>query len=51
MESMKGVWNDDVDLGDGKLKELRNEYDDRVHQVASFGSLESCVELETGLRR
>ena len=33
MESMKGVWNDDVDLGDAKLKELRKEYDNRVHQV------------------
>ena len=50
MESMKGVWNGDVDLGDGKLKELRKEYDDRVHQVGSFASLESHVELETGLR-
>ena len=27
MESMKGVWNGDVDLGDGKLQELRVEYD------------------------
>ena len=50
MESMKGVWNGDVDLGDGKLKEMRKEYDDRVHQVASLASLESSVELETGLR-
>lgn len=23
MESVKGVWNGDVDLGDGKLQELR----------------------------
>ena len=50
MESMKGVWNGDVDLGDGKLKELRAKYDDRVHLVGSLAGLESCVELETGLR-
>lgn len=51
MESMKGVWNGDVDLGDGKLKELRKEYDDRVNQVGSLAGLESCAELETGLRK
>lgn len=31
MEFMKGVWNDDVDFGDVKLKELRKEYDNRVY--------------------
>ena len=30
MESFSGVWNGDVDLGDGKFKELRREYDQRV---------------------
>lgn len=28
-ESVKGKWDGDVDLGDGKLKELRAEYDTR----------------------
>jgi len=30
MESFTGVWNGDVDLGDGKLEELRGEYNQRV---------------------
>lgn len=51
MESMKSVWNGDVDLGDGKLQELREEYDNRVHQVGSLAGLESCVELEAGLKQ
>ena len=41
MASMKGVWNGDVDLGDGKLQELRVEYDNRVHQMGSLAGLES----------
>ena len=47
MASMKGVWNGDVDLGDGKLQELRVEYDNRVHQMGSLAGIESCVEVET----
>ena len=30
MEDFSGVWNGDVDLGDGKLEELRGEYNQRV---------------------
>ena len=30
MESVKGVWNGDVDLGDGKLQQLRSEYENRL---------------------
>ena len=48
---MKGVWNGAVDLGDGKLQELRVEYDNRGHQVGSLAGLESCVEVEAGLKQ
>ena len=41
METIKGVWNGDVDLGDGKLQELREIYDGRV-------SLVSCLAEEDG---
>ena len=51
MDSRKGVWNGDVDLGDGKLQELRLEYDNRVHQVGSLAGLESCVELEARFKQ
>jgi len=30
MESLLGVWNGDVNLGDGKLEELRRKYDQRI---------------------
>ena len=33
MESMSGKWNGDVDLGDGSLKAMRKEYDERVKCV------------------
>ena len=33
MESQKKVWNGDVDLGDGKLQELRKEYDDKIEKM------------------
>ncbi|KAK3739432.1 hypothetical protein QZH41_015586 [Actinostola sp. cb2023] len=36
MESVKGVWNGDVDLGDGKLQELRKGYDECVADVRKF---------------
>ena len=40
-ESVKGVWNGDVDLGDGKLKELRSEYEKRVfNKIPAFGNIE-----------
>ena len=50
MESMKGVWNGDVDIGDGKLQELRREYDDRVNLVAGLPSCVSRGDLEVRLR-
>lgn len=33
MESQKKVWNGDVDLGDGSLQHLRQEYDDKVERM------------------
>ena len=33
MESQKKVWNGDVDLGDGKLQELRKKYDDKIEKM------------------
>lgn len=50
MESMRGVWNGDVDLGDGKSKELRDMYDDRVSLVGGLACCESCEELKSRLR-
>ena len=34
--AMKGVWNGDEDLGNGKLQELRRQYDERVTLVAGL---------------
>lgn len=50
MESMKGVWNGDEDLGDGKLQELRREYDHRLGLVNGLSSSANCADLELGLR-
>lgn len=50
MESMKGAWNGDEDLGDGKLQELRRQYDERVTLVAGLPSCANCDDLELGLR-
>lgn len=36
MKSFKGVWNGDVDLGDGKLQELRMVYEGRVTLVTAL---------------
>ena len=49
MESMRGVWNGDVDLGDGKLKELRDIYDGRVSLVSGLASCESFEKLKNRL--
>lgn len=50
MESMKGVWNGDVDLGDGKLQELRGKYDGRVNLVTGLASCVRWTDLELELR-
>ena len=44
MESMKGAWNGDGDIGDGKLQGSRREYDGRVNLVPG---LTGCVIMMT----
>lgn len=50
MKSMKGVWNGDEDLGDGKVQELRRQNDERMTLVARLPSCGNCDDLELGLR-
>lgn len=50
MHSMKGVWNGDVDLGDGKLKELRAEYETRLTTFKGSSQARTRAELEGKLR-
>lgn len=50
MESMKGVWNGDEDIGDGKLQTLRREYDDRVNLVTGLAGCVSRDDLEVELK-
>lgn len=38
MESMRGKWNGDVDLLDGKVNELRKEYDSRLEVLKQTAS-------------
>jgi len=45
MESMKGVWNGDIDLGDGKLQKLQ-ECDGRVNLVTDLADCVSYGNLE-----
>ena len=51
MESVKGVWNGDVDLGDGKLGQLRSEYENRLQVFKALSKAESINVLEDTLRR
>ena len=32
-ESMRGEWSGDCDLGDGKLQQMKEDYDQRVRRV------------------
>ena len=48
MESLAGVWNGDVDLGDGKLEELRREYDQRVTLVSNIAGIDNLTDAELG---
>ena len=50
MESVKGVWNGDVDLGDGKLQQLRSEYENRLQVFKALSKAESRNVLEDTLR-
>lgn len=49
-ESVKGKWNGDIDLGDGKLKVLRKEYDQRRSYCSTQSIKESRLWLENHLR-
>ena len=51
MESVKSIWNGDVDLGDGKLKELRSEYETRVESFNVMQKTRERGELEVALRK
>lgn len=51
MESFSGVWNGDVDLGDGKLEELRGEYDQRVALASRVATIDNRGGLELELRK
>ena len=32
-QSVKGLWNRDADLRDGKLEELRTDYEERIKEL------------------
>lgn len=51
MESVSGVWNGDVDMGDGLLQELRRVYDGRVSLVGSVAAIHNRDSLEVELRK
>ena len=44
MESMRGKWNGDVDLGDGALQELRKKYDERQKDITALADKEQSRE-------
>jgi len=50
-ESVKGLWNGDVDLGDGKLEELRRDYDNRREDCKIKESDGNRMALEKKLRQ
>ena len=50
-ESVRGVWNGDIDLGDGKLAALRGEYDGRQEMfgvVCRAGTTREIMEESVG---
>ena len=51
MESCKGVWNGDEDLGNGKLQELRMVYKGRVTMVTALPDIRDRDSLEMELRK
>ncbi|XP_064622698.1 uncharacterized protein LOC135484921 isoform X2 [Lineus longissimus] len=51
-ESMKGTWNGDTDIGDGKLQKLREDYDNRrrgIEDIISNDSLQLLHSVKTSL--
>ena len=51
MESLSGVWNGNVDLGDGKLEELRREYDQRVALASNIARIDNRDGLQLELQK
>ena len=51
MESLSGVWNGDVDLGDGKLEELRREYDKRAALPSDVAKIDNRDGLTLELQK
>lgn len=51
MELVKGVWNGDVDLGDGKLQELKEKYESSLNQLSRLSSYNTTRELALGLQQ
>ena len=51
MESLSGVWNGDVDLGNGKLEELRREYDQRVALLSNIARIDNRDGLQLELQK
>lgn len=49
-ESVKKVWNGDVDLSDGKLQLLRSEYENRQQMLKVLPKAENRTLLEAALR-
>ena len=43
-QSVKGLWNGDADLGDGKLQELRTDYEERIKDIKNLVSPQDNVE-------
>ena len=51
MESYSGVWNGDVDFGNGKFEELRRVYDARVSLASKVPTIANRDGLKLELRR
>ena len=49
MESASGIWNGDVDLGNGQLQLLRSEYDSRVNLATVISTIGNRNRLEIEL--
>lgn len=45
MVSQRNVWNGDVDLNDGRLEKLRQEYDCRLSMIDKTQTLKSQPEI------
>lgn len=50
MESVKGVWNGDVDLGDGQLNQLQTDYETHQQVFKALSMSENRSVLEESLK-